>query len=141
MRVRWVVAGVVGLAIGWLASDRLIAANGDAAAAVRTVVSSTGDAGKVVGGALIGALVGGVAVWIVARSTRRAADRTRLQHDLRTLATALYQAAERHRQERADHWAAWTTAAANGLGGPVPDVPDPSPVRWSRLRCPRLSFR
>lgn len=122
MRTRWIavvaVVATASAAIGWAARDTVLA-NGDAVAAARSFAAWTGDAGKIVAGAPIGAL----GAWVVGRANRNELRRTRFHDDLRSVTTDLLRAAEWHRRAREDQFAAWSSAADNGTGGPFPDVP------------------
>ena len=133
LRQRWKapLASLVGalacLAVGWIARDGVLAANGDVGAALRNLAAWSGDAGKIALGALIGAL----GAWIVARTNREEARRTRFHDDLRRVATDLYQAAERHRVEREAQWTAWNQVAGHHLDPdkhPIPAVGSTEPI-------------
>lgn len=90
----------------------------DAMSAFWDLVAWSGDAGKIVAGALIGA----VAAWWVARTNRNEVRRTRFHDDLRVTATDLLRQAERHRTQRQDQFTRWQEVADGGLGGPLPTV-------------------
>jgi hypothetical protein len=83
-------AAVILLLTGWSVHDALISNHGDWANAIRTLAAWTGDAGKIA----LGALIGAIGAWIVARMNRDEARETRFVADGRRLAAEFLRVTE-----------------------------------------------
>ena len=81
------------LAAGWMARDAINPANGNLGSAVHDWGSWLGDAGKVA----LGALIGAVGAWIVARMNRSEARAARFADRIRELTAQLTEMADKQR--------------------------------------------
>jgi Arc/MetJ family transcription regulator len=95
--IRVVALGALGvslIAVGWILRDLVASANGDVGVAIHNAVNWTGDAGKVV----LGALVGAVGAWIVARMNRGEARAARFADRIRELTARLIDMTDKQRR-------------------------------------------
>jgi hypothetical protein len=137
--IRVLAAVVTALALllaGWSARDPVASAHGDWATTISTLAAWTGDAGKIA----LGALIGAVGAWIVARMNRSQAREARFADQTRELCVEVIAEALVCMSDLRRHVAARSVGAVTDPSA-LPDYRNTALMRSALLRLAMVANR